>query len=549
MTYSNVMPGKQPVSALRTAWPAMLLSAVILLPFLNGPFTIDDPLYLREAQHTLTDPLHPQAFDVVWLADLRLHASQILPGGVAVPYLLLPVVVTVPREWVGHLIQLIFLLIGLHAAAGIAVRLGLDEWQSRWALLLTATAPAVLGMAGTVMPDVPAMMFVALGMERILAWRDERRWPQALFATCWLALAMLTRMHTALVLGAAFILLLDGITRDEIRHSLTNFPARFWPLIFAPLVYFGVSQLTNDPNPSGDNLLNFLFDVPGAKRITAQNVLAYLAHYVFIVPLTIPWMLVKGRRFPYILAAVGLLGAGLVSIKLGWVSYVAAVTAVVMLDILIDALRRHDRVQLGLWCWLLLPAPIIVYVHLPAKYLLPCAMAATMLVMRRMPDASAGVRRWLAPSLAVVGAAAGLLVLLGSRDLAEVQKRAVVDLVEPHVRSYERVWYAGHWGFHWYAEEAGAKAAALNDLPPHPGDILVISRIDNTFLPAQWLDSEHAYKITVLTKKVYPCRYGCVMDNFAGAGFFSSGYGYLPWLPGPGSANRFEVWRVDSTGR
>jgi hypothetical protein len=36
-------------SALACSWPAMALAAAILLPFLNTPFTIDDPLYLQEA--------------------------------------------------------------------------------------------------------------------------------------------------------------------------------------------------------------------------------------------------------------------------------------------------------------------------------------------------------------------------------------------------------------------------------------------------------------------------------------------------------------------
>src|SRR5277367_2847635 len=94
-------PGAQPgfLSALSCALPAMVLAALLLLPFLNAPFTIDDPLYLREAQHVLTDPLHPQAFNVVWSMDVNLRASQILPGGIAVPYLLLPTALAGCPEW------------------------------------------------------------------------------------------------------------------------------------------------------------------------------------------------------------------------------------------------------------------------------------------------------------------------------------------------------------------------------------------------------------------------------------------------------------------
>lgn len=57
--------------ALICAWSAMLLAALLVLPFLDTPFTIDDPIYLREAQHILVDPLHPQAFSMVWSTDLK----------------------------------------------------------------------------------------------------------------------------------------------------------------------------------------------------------------------------------------------------------------------------------------------------------------------------------------------------------------------------------------------------------------------------------------------------------------------------------------------
>lgn len=232
-------PGAPPNlrSALICALPAMLLAALLLLPFLNTPFTIDDPLYLREARHVLTDPLHPQAFNVVWSTDFNLRASQILPGGIAVPYLLIPTALAGCAEWVGHLTQLLLLLAALAVTSLAALRLGLGRRQARLAAILTATCPAVLPMAATVMPDIAALCFAILGMERIVAWRDQRRWHQALLATCWLTLAVLTRSHTIAILPAAFVLLLDGITGAEIRSSFRGFPRDFCRF-FSSLWYF-----------------------------------------------------------------------------------------------------------------------------------------------------------------------------------------------------------------------------------------------------------------------------------------------------------------------
>ena len=36
---------------LRLAVPGIFLAGLLLLPFLNKPYTIDDPLFLREAAH------------------------------------------------------------------------------------------------------------------------------------------------------------------------------------------------------------------------------------------------------------------------------------------------------------------------------------------------------------------------------------------------------------------------------------------------------------------------------------------------------------------
>ena len=537
------MPDAQPRSrdAMACAWPAMVLAALLLFPFLNTPFTIDDPIYLREAQHILADPLHPQAFNMVWSTDLNLRVSQILPGGIAAPYLLIPTALAGCAEWVGHLTQLVLLLTALFATALAALRLGLDRRQTLLTALLTAACPAVLGMAGTVMPDIPAMLFVVLGMERIAAWRDHRKWHQALLATVWLALAALTRTHTILVLAPACVLLLDGIAAEEIRASFRSFRARFLPILLTPVVYLIVSAVTADPDSQGENVLTSMLRLPGGLHLFAQNGCAFLTHWLLVIPLTIPWIALRYRRLSLSILMIAILAASVLSIRLGWVAFAAGATCVVLADILRDAIQRRDRVQLALWLWLFLAAPVVIYVHLPSKYLLPSVPAAAMLVVRLLPEARRETVRWIIPATVIAGAVLGLLILLGVRDLAEIQRRAVAELVQPHMRRGERVWFNGHWGFHWYAELAGASPAT--ELPPMPqrGDILVVSKIDFSIFSQRWIAPRK-----VLRHLSYPSGgLGRIMDFQARAGFFSSPYGYLPWIPGSGDASLFEVWEVE----
>ncbi|HXA51160.1 MAG TPA: hypothetical protein VNV86_12675, partial [Candidatus Acidoferrum sp.] len=105
---------------LRLAAPAIVLASLLLLPFLNTPFTIDDPLFLRAAQHALNDPAHPADFEQVWNAGDRLRLSQYMLGGTLPAYILAPVAALGGREWMAHLYQWLFLCAFLLACTAVA---------------------------------------------------------------------------------------------------------------------------------------------------------------------------------------------------------------------------------------------------------------------------------------------------------------------------------------------------------------------------------------------------------------------------------------------
>ena len=52
-------------TVLRCATPALIVAVLILAPFREKAFTIDDTSSLYQARHALVDPLHPAAFDMV----------------------------------------------------------------------------------------------------------------------------------------------------------------------------------------------------------------------------------------------------------------------------------------------------------------------------------------------------------------------------------------------------------------------------------------------------------------------------------------------------
>lgn len=431
------------------------------------------------------------------------------------------------------------MLAALLVTALAGLRLGLDQRQARIVALLTGACPAVLGMAATVMPDIEAMLLTILGMERVVCWRDDRRWHQALAATVWLTLAALTRTHTILVLAAACVLLLEGITAEGIVASFRRFPARFLPVILTPIAFLLVSSVMGNRDSEGVNILAIMLRLPVGVHVLVRNACAFLAHWFLVVPLTIPWLVLRFRRIPAAWLLSGLLAASLLSLRLGWVAFAAGATCIVLADIVWDAIQRRDRIQLALWLWLFPALPAIIYLHLPSKYLLPSVPAAAMLIARLVPEAQRATVQWLIPSVATAGALLGLLILLGVRDLAETQRRAVAELIEPRVQRGEHVWFAGHWGFQWYAELAGAAPVTLEPPLPLIGETVVVSEINFPAFARKWTNRKVERRLCYKSSRI-----GRIMDYQGGAGFFSNPWGYLPWAPGPGEASCFEVWTV-----
>jgi hypothetical protein len=464
----------------RLPWAALILASVLLLPFVQKAYTIDDPVFLREAQNTLRDPLHPSAFEMVWASERQLRASEFLPGGPGIAYMLVPLALAGWREWAGHLLMLVYFGIAIIATGALARRFGLSPWAQHAAALLTASAPVALGMAGTMMPDLPAMMFTALGMERFMAWTQGRRRRAGLLAALFLALAVLCRIN---------LLVLIAITGYyALRQSWVA--RRDWDNVL-PVVLAGVLALlgflvTRDPDATGGTAVSAIgrqlgFDFSG------RHAVALFIAYLTTTP---------------VLAAV--------------------------------LTRRRLEPGALLWVWLLLPVPVIAYVQIAPKYLLPVLPAVAIIAAHGL-DRMASREKILA-GFTAAGAVLGFLILSADARMAGAARDAAAELIRPRTAAGERVWFAGHWGFHWYAEAAGARPLTVDGPFPVAGDIIVSSSVDRPvgLLPRvprvllqTWGSTEPS---------------GQVMS--AHAGFYSDLWGLLPWWWEPPIGPGFQVWRV-----
>lgn len=530
------------ISALQLALPALLLAIIILVPFLNKAFTIDDTVFLFEAKHTLSDPLHPTAFEMTW-RRVPERVSQIVPTGPVMAWLLVPAILAGGAEWVAHSVQLAMLLIAIIATVSLALRLRLaPAWAAISAVLLVAT-PAVLGMSGTAMPDIPAMALGVAGLERLVAWRDNFKMHQGFAATLLLGLAPHARTHLALLFGVAVFLLVGDIFSYS---AWKRGPWTRWvPLVAALLITSTVAIITHDPHLGAGNVPGTLVTYSSTSNII-KNSIAFSIHWVLSMAFALPWAVLRWRsilkRLWFLLAASGIAAFLLFQAHGNEAHYVMAPIAglgvTCLIDVFIDAFERSDGIQVTLGFWLLLPLPAIIYIHLPSKYLIASAPAAVIL-LARTASGQIHVARYILGLTLVTGTLLGIAILRADNSFSNVSRVAAQKLIVPQVQAGRKVWYIGHWGFQWYAEKAGARC--YNEIPPYPisGDLIAYN--SNPFNEFNRKDLE---KYSLLAQVADRRPGGRVMSQKDSAGFYSNYWGYLPWAWGNGVIDTVELWQV-----
>ena len=123
------------------------------------------------------------------------------------------------------------------------------------------------------MPDIAALTLGLTGVERLLAWKDERRWQQAAIACLGLGLAPYARPHMALLmpLGALWL-----VNEFRIRKGLGQLrrEAYLWtPILIAACILTTVNVLTTRPRPGYQSTNNLV-----VVRNLPFNLFSYLLY-------------------------------------------------------------------------------------------------------------------------------------------------------------------------------------------------------------------------------------------------------------------------------
>lgn len=113
------------------------------------------------------------------------------------------------------------------------------------------------------------------------------------------------------------------------------------------------------------------------------------------------------------------------------------------------------------------------------------------------------------------------------------------DIKKEYGIANNKVWFEGHWGFQYYMMKNGYSFLDPQEDSPMPGDILIkpiLADYDNKIYP-KWKNA-----LESIDTKIY---YGNLklLNSEAHAGFYSQGWGFLPFFSSESEVERIEIYR------
>jgi len=523
-----------------------LITIAALLPFLAKPFNIDDPLFIWAAKQIHAHPADPYGFSVNWNGQAFAMSQVTENPPLACYYLALAAGVF---GWSEIGLHIAFMLPAIAAIAGtfqVARRLCKSP---EWAALITLLTPVFLVSASTVMCDVLMLAFWVWAISFWLDGMERNNFRSLAIAGLLVSFAVVTKYF-----GVCLIPLL-------VAHGLAHKRAADrWALALAiPIIAIGLYQLVTS-SLYGAGLLaaagsyaHSAIQFYGVSKFSSAAIaLAFTggcaASAVFFTPLAWRWTpRFIGVAVASVVALVFIADAVLakfpdiespVTAKVQFIFW--ALGGVSILALAANELWRRrdaDAWLLALWVWGTFVFTALINWTVNGRSILPLVPAVAILIARRL-DQFPGRHEPKAICLAA-GAALSFVVVGADCTFAH----AVRDLAQKVSSTYQQpskpLWFQGHWGFQYYMQQWGGTPVDFNSSPINPADVVAVPS-DNTNLRRPSAGAADLIStITVI-------RTGALdtMDSTTGGGFYSSGWGPLPFALGHVAPEYARVYQI-----
>jgi hypothetical protein len=534
------------------------------IPFLTQPFHMDDNFYMDMARNALRNPLYPNdtpyVFDGFSVQDMGSHSHPPLQT-----YFLAAILRLAGegpgREWIYHACDLVYPLLALISMYFLSARL---VARPLWPSIALVCGPLFMVMEHNLMTDLPTLSF----------------WLAAIATFVW----AVNRGNRSLYLGS----------------SLFQFAAMFTSyhsLALAPLLAF--YQVRKRARPLGWVVIA----VP-VLVMSAWFVLNSLHYHRFLLSGTVDYMQLRDWKSPAVLGTklVGLLEyqgwlilfplslllvfarglrgrllalAFVASLYLAWAvapAYRSIDKAIFVVGLATGAFvpgrmgalfastrrrfRSHpefERIEgefLALWYFGMIAVCLLAFTEGSARYIMPLIPPVLIVFFRQLelteteeyrkpprPFLSAGV---VANGTLALTLAWALILSHADMEFARIYPRLA--------RSFARLvdglpaYYAGEWGFRYYMGQAGIRQLPRDDSAVRGGSFVALPRLALPYDPPAALKGMLAHVDTITCDVRTPFR---LLDNSVPAGFYSTGWGLIPFSLSSSSSETMEVLQVN----
>jgi 4-amino-4-deoxy-L-arabinose transferase-like glycosyltransferase len=513
-----------------------LFVLALFLPFVNKAFHIDDPLYIWVARQIQHSPFDFYGFSVNWYWT-EAPMSLVNKNPPLFPYYLaMAGSIFGWSEVVMHLASLVLIII---LTIGIYQLAGLMRARPLQATLLSVCTPVFLLSGTTVMVDM-AMLASFVWAIYIWIWCLENNRHHI-----WLAIAALLVAVSGLTkyFGLTLIPLLS------IYCIWQHYPLKRWlPFLIIPVILFALYEWETYKLYGTGLITDAAQYAVSTRQLSPGNIkdailvgLSFMGGGI-LTPLAFAPMLLNKRGWVLgiggMLVIIALISFGFSNNHNNpdsWPAFaqlaIFILTGSGLLVVTANELwRERDAKTVLMFCWIFgtFVFTSLVNWNVSERNILPIAPAIGIIIAKRLYNTSTSgktiSRIGFTLSLTFVLSIA-ILVSYADYHYANEVRSVAQRIGQLRSDSGRRLWFQGHWGFQYYLEQEGGTAIDFIESSLNPDDMIASPAFNsNLRIP------RGNYFDTLQEMYIYPLSWLATFNYYAGAGFYSSTMGPLPYI-------------------
>jgi 4-amino-4-deoxy-L-arabinose transferase-like glycosyltransferase len=529
----------------------VLLTTIIVIPFINKPFHIDDPLFVWTAEHINKNFLDFYSYEINWYGvPSMMHDVMKNPPLISYIYSLLLAGMSI-NEINTHLIVLMFAILFIIGIYKLAAELNSPAFMSS---IIALASPVFLISCTTVMSDIPMLCASTWGIYFWVKGLGESSSKHLVFSVICISIAMLTKYYGVFAIP---ILIIYTIIRSRKEYKKMLF--MLVPLAIA-ILYEYISFLLY-----GKGLI-----INAAKYAMEERLINNILFNLFVscsfiggcCVITIPLLEWSSKKYEIKIILPIIIITSILAVFSGilWMPYeenanskdiitmnalIFVTNGLIIIYIALRALLRNNNPRTILLCsWIITTVLFAVQFNwtINGRTILPMVPALSILVaceISRKIQLGRGLEKIIFILSIIISLIVSITLAMSDYDMARTNK-IVAERIMNGIGKSRNVYFQGHWGFQYYMEKMGGIPISIGHTKMKRGDIIIIPENNTNIVIVKNKNIREIGRITIESRK-----WPTVMNNIVMAGFYSYEWGPLPYVYGAKSNEVFVVQQVN----